>query len=505
MSYPELPIETKRTLGYLGIFGSDAQNAPSAAQPWREYRAQRAQDRTLGKLADNTDNAMAHVPEYQAAREDGTLGLTMALAWTAVRGVRSSGVYLASPTTNAHGETDGVATALVTSATFEDWHHATLWHTMVQGVYNRSPARHIVRPRSASPDWVPPTEPWDPAWIPPQQTFQEKTGVFVQTTASAEHEPQQPRPHTVEVTELSEYDRIINEATSVLIRNELAAIGIVLPREKVPLDEWLKTTTLHPEIETWLRAIDDTYRTMHERGFVVADYIDGPAGKNLKPGRREHIIATDPSAASKVKRDEVNGLIHEVRGGDSRRNSEQNPNHHERYHIEDGVHLRRPRPARNSKYFGPLPARPLNILERAWVATRETWQQVKNDPKRRLPELLPEIVGKTASKAFGGMVDISISAGVLLAKAAVAGGKGGRDLIQDIVGFRRQKASARSQLSGIYLQLSWMQYTIDKQGAPDHFPESALPPSKQLEVIKQMTDMMLQRLGQADPNLADSQ
>ncbi|HSX34302.1 MAG TPA: hypothetical protein VLF62_01515, partial [Candidatus Saccharimonadales bacterium] len=132
-------------------------------------------------------------------------------------------------------------------------------------------------------------------------------------------------------------------------------------------------------------------------------------------------------------------------------------------------------------------------------------QQVKNDPKRRLPELLPEIVGKTASKAFGGMVDISISAGVLLAKAAVAGGKGGRDLMQDIVGFRRQKASARSQLSGIYLQLSWMQYTIDKQGAPDHFPESALPPSKQLEVIKQMTDMMLQRLGQADPNLADSQ
>jgi hypothetical protein len=466
-----------------------------------------SQDRALAKLATNTSEAMAHVPDYAGAREDGTLGLSMTMAWTAVRSVRASGVHVASPQRNADNKiVDGVVTALVTTASFENDKDATLWHTMVQGLYNRSPTQHVVRPRSASTGWAPPENAWSETWVPEPQLFHETSGVFTQEEPAAPAPPQPPR---VEVTNLTEYDRTLNEAISVLVRDELAAIGVVLPREKIPLDDWLKTTTLHPEIEKWLRAIDDTYRAMHDHGFVVADYVAGQANQeNLRPGRRDHIIATDPAAASKAKRDEFNGLIHDVRGGDSRNNAEQHPDRNQRYYVERGVHLRRPKPPRpGEEYKGPSAARPLNVIEKSIIEIRETWVTVRKDPKNRIPELLPELLGRGASKVYGGALDLGISIGVLTAKGIVASWKGVSNSIKDIASFRQKKTAARNQLNTIYTQLWRMRSAIAHEEIPDEFPnqEHTLPPSKQLEVIRQMTTFMLERLSDIGPSVVDGQ
>jgi len=500
LSYPELTIQTKQDLGRLGIYGSAAENTPSATENWGSYRARRAQERALGRLATNLGGDMARVQNYDSARADNTLGLAMALAWTKVRAIRPSGVHITDPVQRKDETIDGTVTALVTTATFENEPDATMWHTMLQGTHNHSPVQHVVRPYGASDEWAAPEDPWSASWVPPPQIFEDADGVFVLHQPET---PPPPQPHRVEVTNLTEYDRIVNEAISVCIRKELAEIGIVLPREKVPLDDWLKTTTLHPEIEKWLRAIDDTYRQMHHRGFVTADYI---SSKPLQPGRRKHITATDPAAASKVKRDEFNGLIHDRRGGDSRNNAEQNPNRNQRYHIERDVHLRRPKPPKpGQQYQGPNAARPLNPLEKATIEVRETWLAVRKNPKQRIPEILPELIGSTASKIYGGALDIGISVGVLLAKGVVASWKGVRNYLQDIQDFRQNKAAARQQLKRIYMQLRQLRLDIPLQKAPDAFPDQnhTLRPSPQLAVIKEMTAFMLERLSETGPNIAD--
>lgn len=486
-TFSDLDPQTKGHLALFGYFGSDPANAPDPGHYW-PYHGRSNQGRALDTLATNSDLAMSRVPEYDQARQDGTLGLTMALAYTAVRAVRHHGVHVADPTVQNGEVVDGVVAAMVTSYTVPDEDTSTLLHTLFQGMHSKFPEQHIVKPLPASPDWQAPTDPWDKAWIPPSQAYH-ADGRAVETQA----EPQSPRPHTVEVANLTEYQRIITEAIRILVRKELAAIGVVTPEHKVPLNDWLKTQTFPPEIQAWLQAIDDTYNAMHEHGFVQADYIDDPDGATLAPGRRKHIIGTDPSATSKAERDGFNGRAHalKARGGDSRHNQEQHPNRHERYSIERHVNLRRPRPPKpGTPYYAPSTARPLNVFERAVIEIGETWREVKENPERHIPDMLGSLLGKV----YGGAADLAMSGSILLAKGIVALGKGAKSHWLDFAAWKGQKQLAHSRLDIILEELQLLQTAIAEQRLSDRFPNTNLPPSKQLELVKSMTAMMLANL-----------
>jgi hypothetical protein len=279
----------------------------------------------------------------------------------------------------------------------------------------------------------------------------------------------------------------------VLVRQELRAIGVVLPEWKVPLADWQQTTTFRPEILKWLQAIADTYDKMHERGFVQADYVGDPAGQRLRPDRRLRIIGTDPSAVSKAERDEINGLLHKLkaRGGDSRYNQEQHPNRNQRYEVERHVHLKRPRvPRTRQQYYAPSLARPLNVAERAFIEIKETWREVRESPTRHIPEML----GNIAGKMYGGVIDLIISGSVLAIKGLAALGKGARNHWHDARSWWEQRRQATTRLDSILQELHDMRTEIAERRLADQFPDSSLPPSRQLELVKGMTAKMLANL-----------
>ncbi len=521
-TFHDLSIQNKGRLALLGYFTTDPQNVRDPG-PLATYHGHRLQENMLTRLAANTDRAMCHVPSFAQARREGTLGLSMAAALAQARTVRYHGVYVADPRHKKDRATgmirvvDGVATArLATFALPDDEQASTALHEMFQGLYGKDPLENVSTPLDPSPDWEDPVNPWSQAWVPSKKTYL-PDGTLVEDATSAA----QPKPRTIEVTELNEYERIVTEAQWTLIRKELAKIGVVLIKEKVPLADWLQTETMPTEIRDWLEAMDATYRRMHEAGLVQADYVDDPGGERLAPGRREHLIAPEPSALSKVKRDAVNGLIHALEGrggdgsnnpsyqrtaptqkgrGDSRFNKEQHPNPRQRYFLERGVYLKRPRPKKGESYYAPAASRPLNVVERALISMQETWYEVKANPKARFIKALPTI----AEKALGGVSDIVVSGSIILLKAAVAIGKGAANYAKDIRARGRQREQSRARLDTILAELRQKEQDILAERIANVFPDTSLAPSRQLELIVAMTTMMRANLAYPIPDATET-
>jgi len=481
--FHDLNPTTKGQLALLGFVTTSTRNVQDPGS-YGDVARRRRQERALAVLPDTSTVAMSNVPEYKSAIEENALGLTMAATLTKIRGLRHHGVGVEGVQKDKLGTIlDGTVVSKSTSFSVPDETASTKLHTLFQGMLSTWPERHIVDPHPASTNWSPPRSPSDPNWIPPAKI--EKTGWEDESTLNAAE--LSPRPSVVEVTNYNEYvARILDEAMRLLIARELKLIGVALPEQKRPLVKWLETETFQPEIQAWLEAQDSIYPLIP----VATDYLDEFAGKGFAPITEQHPDGTQPAAIGQRIRDGWNSLVRSLpsrHGGHN--NKEQHPDPEKRLAIELGLHVKRPYAKPGKPYLGVPTTIPLNILERGVVRIKEAYQDAKTDSDH-----LIEIIAEVAGKVPTGIAEGVILGAVLLAKGAVALGRGTKNGWSDFGTWRREKHQARSRLGELLEELRLKQTYIANGVLEDALPESTLKPSRQLDLVKQMTDLMLSQL-----------
>ncbi len=511
-TFDQLDVGLKQDLALFGEFSTHPDNLGDPGKRGR-YRGQQSLKRTLGRLAANGYEAMTEAPNFQEDIEAGTLGLAMTLTYTGIRAVVRQGVHIARPERRHGRVVNGVVSAYDSAYATRDRRTADLLIEIFTGLHVKTPVQHFANLSEATENWQP-EGPWDSAWVPPKQRYladgQLATGDQAADTEPKADEMVAPHPNIVRVTNLNEYQRVITALIGdAMVPQELEEhLSVVLPDNKVELTQWLERHTIHPEILRWLKLKNLVYQEAHNRGFVGATYVSDPQGTKLKPRRRfEGIFATDPAPASKLERDALNGqdaeLPDRVTGHDSGRDHrEQDKRVRFRYWVEKGVHLYRKPLKPGEVRAGVITAQPVTIFRRTLLEFSEILLDVRENPRQKILGFIGKVGAEGLAKIIGGVQDVVVSSGILLARGAVVAAKGVNNYRKDMQGWKNQRREARTRLHTIADKLQIILEAIQSGDRPDEFPVFELPAGRARDLIRQASAIMMEDLGIEDSSAA---
>ncbi len=262
------------------------------------------------------------------------------------------------------------------------------------------------------------------------------------------------KPPTVTLDGVTEYNaRVIESAYAQLIAEEDAVTTkTILPSDKLPLSEWEKTETLHPDVRRRLLAIAAAYTAL--KAMLVATYDD--RYPNARPWFDPSPLGSTPAAAFELWRKAINGLSWEFRGPHAQHH-EQDPVHADRLLIETGIDIRRDRVSPEQAKRGPAAAHRSTQTELHTDRVRAKLTEVRGSPKEAAIKVALETAPLAVAKFLGGLLGLAQDGILAAIKHSRTAWNAGKWRHHDRLEWRAQKqtaATAGNDIDRVIAQLS---------------------------------------------------